>query len=147
MAHAGGRPTKYKKEYAELMVKFFCIEATEKVKQTIITKSGIKEIEKKEGVSLPTIEGFATKIGVCAETIVEWVRVHPEFSAAYKKAKSAQKGILIENALAGRYQEGFSKFFAINCCGMVDKSERALSNPDGSLRNIVVTFVEPDDKS
>ena len=40
----------------------------------------------KDGAS---ITSFAAEIGVCRETITEWGGVHPEFSLAVKRAKSA----------------------------------------------------------
>lgn len=40
-----------------------------------------------EGYSLT---GFAGKIGVGRDTISEWVKVHPEFSAAVQRAKAAR---------------------------------------------------------
>lgn len=55
---AGGRPTKYKKEYCALLVEHM--------------KSGL------------SFESFAGLVKVSFDTIHEWVRVHPEFSAAKK---------------------------------------------------------------
>lgn len=59
----GGRPSLYKPDYCEFVVKFCS-----------------------QGFSLTA---FAGKIGVCRDTISEWGRVHPEFSAAVKRAKAA----------------------------------------------------------
>lgn len=61
--HPGGRPTKYDPGYCAQMVAF-C----------------------RQGYSLT---GFAGSIGVCRDTISEWGKVHPEFSAAIKQAKAA----------------------------------------------------------
>jgi hypothetical protein len=58
-----GRPTLYREEYVERVVEFCA-----------------------GGYSLT---GFAGEIGVGRDTISEWVRVHPEFSVAVKKAKAA----------------------------------------------------------
>lgn len=57
-----GRPSKYKETY--------CNE--------VITHMS-------EGASLTS---FAAEIGVCRDTISEWVATHPEFSAAVKKGKA-----------------------------------------------------------
>ena len=58
----GGRPSKYKKEFCEQVVEF-CRDGS-------------------------TFEEFASEIGVCVETINEWARKKPEFSAAKKRAKA-----------------------------------------------------------
>ena len=36
-----------------------------------------------------SITSYAAEIGVCRDTISEWANVHPEFSAAVKRAKAA----------------------------------------------------------
>jgi hypothetical protein len=123
MAHAGGRPTKYKKEYCETILEYFDIPATKVTNKTVITKIGVSSYPVETANPLPTIEGFARKIGVETATIVNWTKDHPEFLSAYNKAKSCSKEILNQNALMGRYSEGYAKFVAINCTDMRDKQE------------------------
>ena len=69
-----GRPTDYLSEYCETVIEY-C----------------------KDGNSLTA---FAASIGVARQTITEWGNVHPEFSAAVKKAK-AQAGLWWETKLKG----------------------------------------------
>lgn len=57
-----GRPTKYKKEYCEMIVEYM---------------SG--------GAS---ITSFAASIDVARSTITDWTAIHPEFRAAVKKGKA-----------------------------------------------------------
>ncbi len=57
-----GRPSKYEERFCELVVEHM-----------------------KEGASLTS---FAASIDVCRDTISEWTTVHPEFSAAVKRAKA-----------------------------------------------------------
>lgn len=54
-----GRPTKYKPEYPEMLIAYM-----------------------REGRSYET---FSAVVGVCDDTLREWERVHPEFSAAKKR--------------------------------------------------------------
>ena len=61
-ANPVGRPTKYKKEYCERLLKHMT-----------------------EGLSF---ESFGGEVGVCIDTVHEWAKVHPEFSEA-KRAGSA----------------------------------------------------------
>lgn len=134
-----GRPTKYRKEYCDLIIRHFDIPATTTKKQTIVTRSVVKTIDVEVPNMVPTIESFARKLGVMTETIVAWTKEYPEFLTAYKKAKAMAKEILNENAIMGRYCEGYAKFFAINCTDMVDKSVKEHIGD----RKITIEFVDP----
>lgn len=57
----GGAPTKYKPEYCAMLVEHM-----------------------KQGLSF---DSFASKVGVCFDTLYEWVKVHPSFSEAKKIGK------------------------------------------------------------
>jgi hypothetical protein len=126
-----GRPTKYKPEYCKSIIEYFDIPATTTKEVTRITKSGIVKMEQEVPNYLPTIEGFARKIGIAPKNMLAWVEGYPEFRKAYELAKCMQKDILNQNALMGRYSEGYAKFVAINCTDMVDKSQKEVSGPDG----------------
>jgi hypothetical protein len=129
--HAGGRPTKYKKEYCKTILDFYDKPAAAAEKRTIVTKSGIQSYEVQVPNPLPTKEGFARFIGVSSRVINEWLEHHEEFLHAYERARDCQKDILTQNALMGRYSEGYAKFVAINCTDMVDKTSRELTGKDG----------------
>jgi hypothetical protein len=62
MAHPGGRPTKYRPKYCQMVI-----------------ENG------KAGYSLTSA---AAKLDVSRDTLTEWGSVHPEFSAAMKRAKA-----------------------------------------------------------
>lgn len=64
MAHAGGRPTKYKKEFCE----------------QLISHMG-------EGLSF---KSFGAVIGVCEETLHDWCRDKPEFSESKRIGRDKQ---------------------------------------------------------
>jgi len=59
-----GRPSKYKPEYCEMFVSH-------------LAEGGF-------------VEGFAMKIDVLVETLLDWTTKHPDFSDAYKKGRAAQ---------------------------------------------------------
>jgi len=81
--HAGGRPTKY-------------------IPAVIFPKT--KEyIEScgREQTSLPTIEGLALALDVNTDTLREWAKRYPEFSATIKKILAKQKQQLMDDGLYG----------------------------------------------
>ena len=118
-----GRPTKYKEEYCEEIVKYFSVEPYREVIVTTEGKNFSKEDVKLVPNQLPFLSAFARHIGVTHDTLIEWTNVHPEFSEAYKKAKELQKEFLIENGLQGLYNPAFAIFTAKNITDMRDKQE------------------------
>lgn len=86
---------------------------------------------------LPTKEGFARSIGVSTRVINDWLERYPEFLHAYDRARDCGKEILNQNALMGRYSEGYAKFVAINCTDMRDKQDIEVSG------GVNVTFNDP----
>jgi len=123
---AGGRPTKYDEKYCEEIVEFFDQEPF-KVSQGDNGKIELMPC------ALPTFERFAFKIGVHRDTLHEWLKKHPEFSDAYKKAKDLQKDILIQNGLVGAYDKTFAIFVAKNVTDMSDKQGIDHTSSDGSM--------------
>lgn len=70
--------------------------------------------------TLPTKAGLAVLLGVNRDTIKEWVKIHPKFSAAIKALEAAQEHILHTNALLGLYSPAYSIFVAKNFTEMTD---------------------------
>lgn len=105
-----GQPTKYKEEYCQMLIDYFDVPATY-LKSKIIASAGKKiNVEDEESSELPTFIGFAMSIGVCDDTLTEWKDKHPNFSAAYKKARKLQEQLIIKNGMKGRYNTIFSLF-------------------------------------
>lgn len=123
MAHAGGRPTKYRKKYCTEMLEYFSVPFTKIEKRLVMTKLGVEFVNDEKPNRLPTMEGFANKIGVIAETLIEWAKKYPEFSEAYRKALSFEKEFLVQNGLAGHYPPNIFQFIAQNLTDMKDKKE------------------------
>lgn len=142
MKHPGGRPTKYRPIYCKLILEYFDIPPVKDVVTEIIDKkTGELKFEHKEVANKwPTLFGFARKIGVDDETLIEWGKVHPEFSAAIKKAKSIQQDILVENALHGRYEQPFAIFAAKNIFKWTDKTETDITSKGKQLKVGVVAY-------
>lgn len=139
-----GRPSKYKKQYAEELIKYFKQEVVEEI-HTITSGSNGKGSEwskdevRYEALFFPTLELFAADIDVDDTTLYMWsiakypddYRVkkqrgkykYPEFRNAYTRAKNIQKGALVKNAMTGKLHAGFAQFFAINNLGMLSAKE------------------------
>lgn len=142
MKKKNGRPTDWKVEYNELIVKHFTdpvsfdMHFDDKGRPYPILNT-----------KFPTFEGFAYKIGVCVDTLNEWCKPenkgkHTGFSEAYTQAKELQKKFLIESAMVGAANTQFAIFFAKNNLGMKDKMETDLTS-NGQTIN-VMTFGNAD---
>lgn len=136
---AVARPTKYKKEYCDALVRFFTVLPAQTVyERTYFADGGIKS-EKPIvlAADLPTFQAFAESIGVHVDTLHEWREQHKEFSEAYMRAKQLQESIWLINGMSGRYNAQFAQFFGKNCLGYTDKSEvehsGQLNNPFAGL--------------
>jgi len=116
----GGRPTKYEDRFCQLMIDYFNKETYKVV--LLENKKGIEEPHEIPS-PLPTFEGFATSIGICKKTLLNWTVEHKEFLHAYELCKDYQKEILIQNGLMGNYNCLFAKFVAINATDMKEKQE------------------------
>lgn len=147
MANAGGRPTKYRPEYAEQSLKLCRLGATDKE--------------------------LADFFQVNEDTINEWKKVHSEFSESLKQGKMLadaevadklyrratgyeHKAVKISSSPDGKehlteYVERYPPdttaaiFWLKNRrpSEWRDKVDHSLQNPDGSALNLTVTFVKP----
>ena len=145
----GGAPTKYDPKFCETILEFFDRNPYDEREIKFYDKNGkvYKTEIKMIPAKLPTLERFACDIGVDADTLLNWAKVHIEFFGAVVKAKNMQKDILIQNGLTGFYDAGFAKFVAINFTNMKDKTEVEHSTPEEGFK---ITYNMPghhDDQS
>lgn len=145
-----GRPTLYRPEYCEQLIAMFSVEAftTESY-----TNGNGEERTRTVPCKFPTLARFAANINVDRDTLKEWANkidesgtlVHPEFSAAYKKAKDLQEALLVEGGLAGAYETPFAIFTAKNVIGWKDKQDMEHTGKDGGPieHKTTVEYVEP----
>lgn len=131
--HPGGRPTKYEDRFIQGLIDFFNVEPYEKISNT--DKEGNTKVTFVPN-KFPTLARYACEIGVCKDTLYEWSVAktedgelkHPEFSAAYKKAKSYQEAVLVEGSMVGAFATTFAIFTAKNVLGWRDKQEDEVNN-------------------
>ncbi len=70
MKHPGGRPTKYRHFFCKDLIDYFSISPTRITTVTYTNKKGEQWTEEKTVANdLPTLSGFAGKIGVDDDTI------------------------------------------------------------------------------
>ena len=109
MAHAGGRPTKYKPEFCQDIIDFFSrpLYITKKIKKWIDGKEEV--LEQDVPNETPFLIKWTEKIGVSHDAPCEWAKVHPEFSDALYRAKRLQESFLVELGIKGDHN-GFMTF-------------------------------------
>lgn len=137
-AKKNGRPTKYRKEFCEQLIKFFDIEPWEEREIPHYDKSGNKDEEGNRIViwtdikiipaRMPTLRGFAKKIGVNIRVVYRWIEkgnavYKKEFSHAFTHAKEIRKDWLIDLGLSGSAPPASFKFVAVNVTDMRDQQE------------------------
>ena len=144
-----GRPTKYKPEYAQMMMDYFNVEPyTQKVYEN--QKGDMKIVN--EPVRLPTLERFAIQIGVDPNCLYTWANakdedgelLYPEFFSTYHQCKAMQKDVLVTNGLLGNYVSNFAIFVATNFTDMASKTE--VDNTSGGERIAGFNYIIPKDK-
>lgn len=72
-------------------------------------------------VKLPSIEGFASYIGVARKTLYNWEKNYPEFAEALDKIRSEQKERLVNSGLAGDYNPTIAKLILSSNHGMKER--------------------------
>lgn|SRR3990167_7436704 len=120
-----GAPTLYRPEFCQQLLDHFDVEPYRVVVKE--SKAGIEYTELAPN-RLPTLAGFAKKIGVDAHTITSWGKVHPDFSSAITRAKTIAEDILVTNGLLGLYDSKIVVFVAKNYTDLRDVKELVIEN-------------------
>ena len=113
MAHAGGRPTKYEDSFVAEVDKY------------LATKT-------RENTSLPTMQGLALWLDVDGDILVEWSKIHKEFSAALKKLMLKQAEQLIDDGIYGGKEVNSTivKLLLQNNHGMKERTDTTTNDKD-----------------
>ena len=143
LAGKNGRPTKYLKKYAQEMMDYYVNKLADCDREQTITwfdrdgneqsrqvpalernldKGGKVQYVQKPVVA-PTLEEFATKLGVVVNTLYNWAEDHPEFAEAMHAAKQIQSVIYQRMTATGAYPAAWGIFVMKNNFGWTDKSE------------------------
>lgn len=127
---------KYKEEYCEAIVEYFLNPPVE----TYIDDEGNEKPGHKR--VYPTIQGFATSIGVIDTTVVAWAEKYDRFRSAYMFARNIQLDMLVRNGLNGTYNPTFAKFVASTTHGMVEKTAVDVGNEGAKPFEVNIKVVD-----
>lgn len=117
-----GRPSSYDPKYCQEILEYFGVQPYREIIKKIHTKQGdVIEIPEDVANDVPTFAGFAAKIGIHRETLLNWTKEHEEFFDAYKKAKELQENFIVVNGNRGLINTAFGIFTAKNVLGWRDK--------------------------
>lgn len=106
-----GRPTKYK----EAMVK--------QVGIYVDARLGTRK--------LVTLAGLAVELGIHRETILEWEKIHPEFSDVIKRLREVQRDQLQCEGVQGKFNPTMCIFLLKNHHAFVDRHEHTGAGGEG----------------
>ena len=84
------------------------------------------------GEIIPTTAGLACYLGVSKSSVLEWARVHPEFSRTLENVATRQEQSAVNGGLCGVFNSTITKLLLANH-GYSDKQDIAHTSPDGSL--------------
>src|ERR1700729_3905799 len=131
-ARKPGQPTKYRNKYCIEIVKYF--QDCEVVERVVDDPSGRGGSNTHyETVRVPSILGFAAKIGVHRDTLYEWAKAkypeghklagkleHPSFSDAFTRAQALEESIIFEYGMAGHLNPALASMYFTNRLGFKD---------------------------
>lgn len=113
-----GRPTKYRPEYCESLVRYFdrkswCVVTDAKGTQKVMPKDDI-----------PILDRWCLAIGVSRRTVYDWIKTIPEFADAHDTAMGLQKAFLIESGIV-HGSGGFASFMLKCVHGMQEPKQES----------------------
>ena len=127
--NVGGRPTKYKDEYATRTLAAYLTQAVDKeeefVKGRTYNQDGelsSEAIGTKSTVDLPSIVGYARYLGVSTSTLHLWAKSNQGFSDSLKEIMEEQQYQLTNKGLKGTYSPIMSKLLLSANHGISEKS-------------------------
>ena len=123
MKHAGGRPTKYNPIFVGELKKY-------------LATTG------KEQTSLPTKQGFALWLDVDDETLNEWAKIYPKFSATLRRLMLLQAKQLIDDGIYGGNEVNATiiKLMLQNNHGMKERVDQ--TTKDEKIETNSIAFID-----
>lgn len=142
-----GRPTKYKREYAEGIIKYFQdAVVVERIEDDPSGRGGTSTHF--EALRVPGIIGYAAQIGVHRDTLYEWAKAvypkghkrfgklkHPEFSDALSRAQAMEEAVVFEYGLAGRLDRSLAGMYFTNKLGFTASSRLDITSAGERIKS------------
>lgn len=120
------RPTKYKEQ--------FCDEV-----EVYLKTAG------REQTKLPTVSEFSRYIGINGDTLVEWGKKYPKFSAAIKRLKEHQKEQLMNDGLyGGKEVNSTMAIFLLKANHDMIETDRIIGDPKLPVAVVVLPKLNED---
>ena len=116
-----GRPSKYRSDFhPDDIVAYFrpAFDAVLEPERVESRQGGVKYVQ--APVRLPTLAGYAAKVGVRRETLWAWARRHEAFAEAVGICKAIQEHVLINMGLLRAYVPSVTIFLLKNLLGGKD---------------------------
>ena len=112
-----GRPTKYTPELLE------------KAKDYLNVYKDLDEV-------CPTLEGLAIYIDIASDTLYDWCKQEDkkDFSDTVKKVAKAQKKVLINNGLNGKFNARITQLLLGANHNVIEKQKQEISGPNGGAQ-------------
>lgn len=124
--HPGGRPTKYKPEFGQQLIDYIDqgAEPWEEYEEKYIGRNGqVTTMTKLRAKPLRFIGRWAQEHDITHETLLQWVKEHPEFSVAYARARQLQAEHILAAGMMKLTDPMMSKFAAVNMTDLSDKQD------------------------
>ncbi len=137
-----GRPTKYKPEFCEEVDKYLKKSRDEHYQLLRGSSTNGETYENKIRVKLPTLEGFASFIGIGLSTVEEWKRKYPIFQRAFEKIMVEQKKRLIDSGLSNDYNSTIAKLILASNHGMRDRTD--VTSGDAPIKQVTGMIIQKD---
>ena len=105
----------YRAEYREQMLSFFSRPPFTCSTAEKYDRNGnvVSAREERQPCEFPTFARFAAGLGVGIADLLSW-RSDPAFDHAYLTCEALQRSRAVENAMLGRYDGSFAKFYLTN---------------------------------
>lgn len=117
MKHPGGRPTKYDPKFIKEVDKYLI---------AVDPEDEAHYIEN----HLPKLSSFAIWLNVNHETLTEWAKKYPEFSASLNKITNKQLERLIDDGLYGNANPTIAKLILSANHGMRERTDLTTNDKD-----------------